>query len=676
MTVETLASSDFNLSRSACFSLFFFMNSLRYASAPLGGRRQRLRFGQVDGDARTHRRGQSDFLDVLAFGRSGLGLHDGIENRVRVLRQLGRVKLNLSNRTMDNARFIHAEFHFTGFHFLDGLGHFKSDRAGLRIGHQAARDKHFAELTGGAHHVRGGDYGVVIGPAFHDFLHDVIAADEVRARFLRLTDFFATRDDKHAHSFAKTVRQAYRATHDLVGVFRIHAAVDGQFDGFVELRVMHFLQKLGRFAELVRTRFDFLARILHVLTGLLHLYLVRPLAPELLGFHDFQAHVARRAHHGAHCRLQIGGVEVDKLDLGNLFHLLFRHFADFVAIRLSGTLGDIRGALEQHGRRRRLENESKGAVAIDRDQHGENHSVRFFRRFGVELFAKIHDVQAVWAERRANRGCRRCLARGQLQFDCRLYFLCHGSPSIPSYSSKCHPDGWNQSLLHRVSRQAQRFQRMRAKHLCISRFRHHDRIATYMAVRPNKNRSHFALQNPAINRAKLHPPGWPNTQSFDSVPKEPAITRAGIHQQFQLLNSRGRRGIPNRQLALEQSHAFGTSDSTQPSFSTLAKSSSTGVERPKIVTETFRRLWSLSISSTLPLKFANGQSTMRTCSLRSKTTFGLGRSVGTCTRLMMASTSASLNGEGDVAEPTKPVTRGVERTMCQVFSSKSISTST
>src|SRR5205807_3323307 len=44
----------------------------------------------------------------------------------------------------------------------------------------------------------------------------------------------------------------------------------------------------------------------------------------------------------------------------------------------------------------------------------------------------------------------------------------------------------------------------------------------------------------------------------------------------------------------------------QPSFSTLAKSSSTGVERPKIVTETFKRLWSLSISSTVPLKLANG----------------------------------------------------------------------
>src|ERR1700743_114787 len=67
---------------------------------------------------------------------------------------------------------------------------------------------------------------------------------------------------------------------------------------------------------------------------------------------------------------------------------------------------------------------------------------------------------------------------------------------------------------------------------------------------------------------------------------------------------------------------------------------------------------------------------MRTCSLRSYTTFGFGRSVGTLTRLMMASTSASDRGEGEVAEPTKPVTRGVFRTMCQVFSSRSISTST
>ncbi len=37
----------------------------------------------------------------------------------------------------------------------------------------------------------------------------------------------------------------------------------------------------------------------------------------------------------------------DKLDLGDLFDLLARHFADFVAIGFGGTLDDAGGALQQ-----------------------------------------------------------------------------------------------------------------------------------------------------------------------------------------------------------------------------------------------------------------------------------------------------------------------------------------
>src|SRR5271154_6616510 len=68
------------------------------------------------------------------------------------------------------------------------------------------------------------------------------------------------------------------------------------------------------------------------------------LAPELLGFHDFQTHVFRGAHHRAHRGVQIGGVEIDKLELRNFLNLLFRHLADFVAVRLGGTLHDARRA--------------------------------------------------------------------------------------------------------------------------------------------------------------------------------------------------------------------------------------------------------------------------------------------------------------------------------------------
>ncbi len=182
-----------------------------------------------------------------------------------VAHQLGRVKLNLADRAMHDSGFVHAELHFAGFDFLDGLGHFKSDRAGLGIGHQAAWSEHFAELSGRAHHVRCGNHGVKIRPALHDFLHHVFAANKVRASFLCFAHLFAARYDQHAHGLAEPVWQAHGSAHHLVGMLRIHSQIDGQFHGFVELRVMQLLQKFGGFAELVGTRLHLLARILHVL---------------------------------------------------------------------------------------------------------------------------------------------------------------------------------------------------------------------------------------------------------------------------------------------------------------------------------------------------------------------------------------------------------------------------
>src|SRR6185437_7931357 len=62
-------------------------------------------------------------------------------------------------------------------------------------------------------------------------------------------------------------------------------------------------------------------------------------------------------------------------------------------------------------------------------------------------------------------------------------------------------------------------------------------------------------------------------------------------------------------------------------FSTLPNSSSTGVERPKIVTMTFRVSRSSLISSTIPLKLANGPSVMRTDSFFSNLIFIRGLSL-------------------------------------------------
>src|SRR6266568_4649943 len=141
MTVDTLASSVLSLSRSCCFS---------------------LRFVQVDGDARTHGRGQCDFLDVFALGRGRLGFHHGFDDRVRVFRELSGVKLDFADWAVHDPGLVHTKFHFAGLDFLDRLRDIESDRAGFRVGHQPPRPQHLAKLTGRAHHVWRSDHGIVI----------------------------------------------------------------------------------------------------------------------------------------------------------------------------------------------------------------------------------------------------------------------------------------------------------------------------------------------------------------------------------------------------------------------------------------------------------------------------------------------------------------------------------
>src|ERR1700752_4383885 len=124
MTVETLASSVFSLSRSCCFSLRFFMIPCPQ-SFPLGLCRGRvcLCLVRINGDARAHGRGQRNLLHILAFGRRGLGFDHCSNQRVGILGEFRPLKLNLSDRAVNNARFVHAEFHFARFGLADGFRH-------------------------------------------------------------------------------------------------------------------------------------------------------------------------------------------------------------------------------------------------------------------------------------------------------------------------------------------------------------------------------------------------------------------------------------------------------------------------------------------------------------------------------------------------------------------------
>ncbi len=189
---------------------------------------------------------------------------------MRVFREFRGVKLNFANRAMHDSRFVHTEFHFAGFGFADGFGNVRGHRSGFRVRHQPARAEHFAQTSGGLHHVRRGDYSVIIRPAFHDFLHHFIAADEIRAGFLRFANFVSAGKNQHANRFAQAVWQNDGAANYLVGMLWIHAQIKCQFHGLVKLRMMRLLDQLRRFRELVGTRFHFLARVLYVFSSLLY----------------------------------------------------------------------------------------------------------------------------------------------------------------------------------------------------------------------------------------------------------------------------------------------------------------------------------------------------------------------------------------------------------------------
>src|SRR5690606_12401954 len=98
---------------------------------------------------------------------------------------------------------------------------------------------------------------------------------------------------------------------------------------------------------------------------------------------------------------------------------------------------------------------------------------------------------------------------------------------------------------------------------------------------------------------------------------------------------------------------------TQTVFSTCSYSSSTGVARPKMETDTRRRARSSSTLSTTPSKLANGPSVTLTFSPMSKRMVGLGRSTPSSMAPTMRWISRSLTGIGLAPEPRKPVTLGV-----------------
>src|SRR6516162_4269530 len=137
------------------------------------------------------------------------------------------------------------------------------------------------------------------------------------------------------------------------------------------------------------------------------------------------AHAAGTARDGANRGIQIRGLEVGLLELGDFLELLARDLANLRGIGGAAALFNTDGLADQHRRRWGLHHEGEAAIRVHGDDHRDRQPLLHFLGLGVELLAELHDVHALLTERRPDgrRGvggaCR------HLQLDITLYFLGH-----------------------------------------------------------------------------------------------------------------------------------------------------------------------------------------------------------------------------------------------------------
>src|SRR4029453_18322834 len=131
---------------------------------------------QIQIDARTHRRRDSNALHVAPLYRGRTGLDHGIDQCLSVFTQLLLAEFDLPDRRMDDAGLVDAKLDFSCLYFLYGLRHVEGYRSGLRVRHKARGTENFTELTDRPHHVRRSDAAIDPRPPAVDLLHEIFPA--------------------------------------------------------------------------------------------------------------------------------------------------------------------------------------------------------------------------------------------------------------------------------------------------------------------------------------------------------------------------------------------------------------------------------------------------------------------------------------------------------------------
>ena len=204
----------------------------RYAAAAVA---RTLR--DVDPDARAHRAGDRQALEVLALGARRPRPVHRVDEGGEVPDERVGLEARLADRDVDDRALVDLELDAAALDLLDRPLEVERDRAGLRVRHQAAPAEDLAEPADQAHRVRRRERDVEVEPAGLDLLGEVLAADLVGAGAERLLGLVALGEDGDADDLAGAVRQDDRAADHLVGVARVDAEPEVGLDGRVEADV-------------------------------------------------------------------------------------------------------------------------------------------------------------------------------------------------------------------------------------------------------------------------------------------------------------------------------------------------------------------------------------------------------------------------------------------------------
>src|SRR5690554_3651319 len=101
----------------------------------------------VQRQARPHRRGQRDLLEIDTFGSARLETLKICYQCFQVATNGVGIEIDLAQRGMNNAILVGTEAHLTRFGILYCRRHIRSHSANLGVGHQAARTQDLTQLT-------------------------------------------------------------------------------------------------------------------------------------------------------------------------------------------------------------------------------------------------------------------------------------------------------------------------------------------------------------------------------------------------------------------------------------------------------------------------------------------------------------------------------------------------